>query len=135
MTNESVFQMTQLDYERSITFDFLPRRGLPLRKSYTAPDASAWFEYASKIGLKSIQLYCRNPISSPDIPGFANSDESSILCFFSDESSSSFAPHWEADSKQHVWDIHYSETTLGIKFSDRPRYEDNTAALRSSLIK
>lgn len=127
------FEFEPMKYENKVEFLFLPnirQSGIPER---TAKNAAQWYKYCVKKGLCDIKLVMPAEVENRQLLGFANTSQSSIICYFKNGEITAFEPKWDFDQKQKMWDILYTERLLPIPFV-KPYGEDNSDALREVLI-
>lgn len=127
------FEFEPLAYENKIEFLFLPdiRQCGILRR--TAKNAEQWYKYCVKKGLRDIKSVMPTEAENRQLLGFANTSQSSIICYFKNSEITAFEPKWEFDQKRKMWNILYTERLLLIPFV-KPYGEDNSDALREVLI-
>lgn len=135
LQSQEAIRYKPMRYENRIEFSFFPRKKLFGTKRYTARDVSLWFEHCIALGLEDVKLLCPFDIKDRQFLGFSNTTESSVLCFFKDNSVTYFTPYWEFDSVQREWNILYSEHECPNPPSVKPSFEDNTDSFRKILIK
>lgn len=127
------FEFEPMKYENKVEFLFLPdirQSGIPHR---TAENAAQWYKYCVKKGLRDIKLVMPTEVEDRQLLGFANTSQSSIICYFKNSEIIAFEPKWEFDQKQKMWNILYTERLLLIPFV-KPYSEDNSDAFREVLI-
>lgn len=127
------FDFKPMKYENKLEFLFLPdiRQSGILKR--TAKDAAQWYKYCVKKGLRDIKLVMPTEVKNRQLLGFANTSQSSIICYFKNGEITAFDPKWKVDRKRKMWDILYTERLLLIPFV-KPYGEDNSDALREVLI-
>ena len=127
------FEYEPLTYENKIEFLFLPGiRQCGILKR-TAGNAEQWYKYCVKKGLRDIKLVMPTEVKDYRVLGFANSSQSSIICYFKNSEITAFEPKWEFDQKRKVWNILYTERLLLMPFV-KPYGEDNSDDFRELLI-
>lgn len=110
------FEFEPLAYENKIEFLFLPdiRQCGILRR--TAKNAEQWYKYCVKKGLRDIKSVMPTEAENRQLLGFANTSQSSIICYFKNSEITAFEPKWEFDQKRKMWNILYTERLLLIPF-------------------
>lgn len=110
------FEFEPLAYENKIVFLFLPdiRQCGILRR--TAKNAEQWYKYCVKKGLRDIKSVMPTEAENRQLLGFANTSQSSIICYFKNSEITAFEPKWEFDQKRKMWNILYTERLLLIPF-------------------
>lgn len=127
------FKYEQAAYENKVEFFFpegIRQCGVFNR---TAKNAETWYKYLVKKGLRDIKLVMPTDVKDRRVLGFANTSQSSIICYFKNSEITAFDPKWEFDPKRKMWNILYTERLLLIPFV-KPYGEDNSDALRELLI-
>jgi len=129
----SDFEFEPLVYENKVEFLFLPnihQCGIMCR---TAKNAEQWYKYCEKKGLRDIKFVVPSEVKNRQVLGFANTSQSSIICYFKNSDITAFEPNWEFDRKLKKWNVLYTERLLLMPFV-KPCGEDNSGALREVLI-
>lgn len=110
------FKFEPLAYENKIEFLFLPdiRQCGILRR--TAKNAEQWYKFCVKKGLRDIKSVMPTEAENRQLLGFANTSQSSIICYFKNSEITAFEPKWEFDQKRKMWNILYTERLLLIPF-------------------
>lgn len=110
------FEFEPLAYENKIEFLFLPdiRQCGILRR--TAKNAEQWYKFCVKKGLRDIKSVMPTEAENRQLLGFANTSQSSIICYFKNSEITAFEPKWEFDQKRKMWNILYTERLLLIPF-------------------
>lgn len=120
-------------YENKVEFLFLPNIRQCGVFNRTAKNAEKWYGYLVKKGLRDIKLVMPTEVKDRQLLGFANTTQSSIICYFKNSEITAFEPRWEFDQKLKKWNILYTERLLLIPFV-KPYGEDNTDDFREVLI-
>lgn len=134
LKDQEAIKYTPMKYENRVEFSFLPRKKQFGTKKYAAQDVPSWFEHCRNLDLEDVKFLCPFDVKEPQLLGFSNTTESSVLCFFKDKSVTYFTPDWEFDSVQKQWNILYSEHEWPNPPSAKPGFNDNTASFRNALI-
>lgn len=128
----SDFVYEPLGYENKINFTLLSQARC-LIKRHTASNASQWYKYCVKKGLRDIKLMFPTDVEDRGILGFINTSQGYIMCYFKTGEITAFAPNWQYNSKLKKWDILYTEHLMLIPYV-KPYIENNTDEFREVLI-
>lgn len=102
------FEFEPMKYENKVEFLFLPdicQCGISHR---TAKNAAQWYKYCVKKGLRDITLVMPTEVEDRHLLGFANTSQSSMICYFKNGEITAFEPTWEFDKKRKMWNIMYT---------------------------
>lgn len=127
------FEYDPTAYENKVEFLFLPNIRQSGIFNRTASNAEKWYKYLVKKGMRDIKLVMPTEVKDRRVLGFANTSQSSIICYFKNSEITAFDPRWEFDQKRKMWNILYTERLLLIPFV-KPCGEDNSDAFRELLI-
>ncbi|MDD9149768.1 hypothetical protein OYT88_14530 [Sporolactobacillus sp. CQH2019] len=133
LKEKSVLSYTPLKYENRVEFQFLPEKKLFSTKKYKAEDASAWYKYCLKKGLRDIKFLAPVAVQDRNLLGFSNTTQSSIVCFYRGSKVTYFTANWEFDSAQKAWNILYTEQEWNKAPKGKPHFENNSDSFKSVL--
>jgi hypothetical protein len=111
-------------YENAIKFQCLPAQKLSSKKQYQADSVSLWYEYCLKKGLQDIKVLFPSSVTDRNLLGFANTTQSSIVCFWED-GVTYFTAQWKYDSKNKAWNTLYTEHEWNNVPATKPCFENN----------
>ena len=110
-------------YENKIEFLFT--------ENYKAKNVNEWYDYCIEKGLEDIKLLMPISVKDPNLLGFANTSQASLVCFFKNSLITYFTPNWQY--KNNAWNIIYTEYKWENPPKEKPKFSDNTEDFKNIL--
>lgn len=128
--NKIIFEPAK--YENSICFNFIPQKSLLHNREKTAGDVSKWFSACKDKRLTDIKLLSPISVKDRSLLGFANSDQSCIVCFYNNKVTY-FTAERSFDNISKKWDILYTERLWENPPKEKPIFRNNTVPFKLIL--
>lgn len=119
-------------YENSISFNFIPKKSLFQNKEYTAGDVNKWFSACKDKRLTDIKLLSPISVKDRSLLGFANSDQSCIVCFYNNKVTY-FTAERSFNNIRKKWDILYTERLWENPPKEKTIFRNNTLPFKLIL--
>ncbi len=132
---KSAISFSPAQYESSIQFQFLPKKGLFGEKAVHAAAIGAWYQRCLDHGLTDVILLVPDAVKDRGLLGFSNTTQSMLVCYFANKRVTYFTPYWSFDSSIKAWDILYTEHEWSNAPLVKPRFLDPSDEFLSVLLK
>lgn len=115
-----------LKYEKTFEFRFLEGQTI-------VQSVKEWFNTCIRHGM--VDIKCLMPLEVKDrgILGFSNTNQSSIVCFYKDESVRYFVAKWSFDADKKGWNIVYEEYNWADHPKGKPVFYNNSTQFTKIL--
>lgn len=121
-------------YVDQIQFICLPKKSLFQKKKNKVYSVSEWFQICKERKLIDIKLFIPIKVKNKNILGFANTSQSSIVCFFEKGKVTYFTAKWEFKKGKKLCDVTYQEYCWENHPQSIPRFENNIDSFQNTLL-
>lgn len=132
LKGNSAIVYAPLKYENKIEFACLSKVKMLIPKS-PAQNVPEWFDYCLKSGLCDLKVIAPTTVKDTGALGFSNTTQSSIVCYYKNSRVTYFAAQWAFNSSKNKWDVLYTEREWKDAPIDKPQFENNADAFKTSL--